>query len=379
MQPEDQQVIETIRRFIARDVAPLVETLEAQAAPPDALIEQMRGLGLFGLAVPEAYGGLALPVPMIAAILETIASGWTTLAAYLNSHATVCHLIATSGTAEQKAVYLPALAAGSLRGALSLTESEAGSDLQSIRTTARLSEGRYLLRGDKVFVTNGRSAGLFVVLVKTDPGAVPAHRGMSLMLVEKSDPGVTVGPSLSKMAYGLVDTCEVGFMDVAVPAARLLGVTGKGLGTLLSALELGRIMIAASAVGLAQSALEAALAYARIRRTFGKPIAEHQAVQLELAGMATRIEAARQLTLKAARDKQEQGRADLSAGMAKLFASETALAAATSALRIHGGYGFIKGQAVERLFREAPLYIVGEGTNEIQKLVIARRLLEGSV
>ncbi len=376
MQVEERQILETVERFIARDVTPHVQTLEARGERPDDLVARMQELGLFGLVVPEEFGGLGLPLDVSAAVMEAVATGWTTLAGYLNSHATLCHLVARNGTEEQKRRYLPRLATGELRGALSLTEPGAGSDLQAIRTVARNDNGSYKVSGEKIFVTNGERAGLLAVLVKTDAAATPPHRGISLLLVEKGDQGVKVGPCLSKMAYGLVDTCEVRFEDAVVPAGRLLDQPGRGLPILLEALELGRIMIAASAVGLAQSALEAAVAYARTRQTFGKPIGEHQAIQLELAEMATRIEAARQLTLKAARDKQEQGRADMASAMAKLFASETALSVATGALRIHGGYGYIKGQSVERLFREAPLYIVGEGTNEIQKLVIARRLME---
>lgn len=374
---QQQEILEPIRRFVAREVAPYVETLEAAGEAPDHLVAAMRELGLFGLIVPEAHGGLGLPVEACARVMEAVATGWTTLAAYLNSHATVSHLLATHGTETQKARYLPRLASGELRGALTLTEPDAGSDLQAIRTAARAEGDGWRLSGGKVFVTNGASAGLLMALVRTDPAASPPHRGMSLLLVEKTDPGVSVGPKLSKMAYGHVDTCEIAYEDALIPGDRLLGDRpGKGLAMLLDGLELGRILIAASAVGLAQASLDAAIAYARTRRTFGKPIRDHQAIQLSLADMATRIEAARHLTLEAARQKQASGCADMASGMAKLFASETALAIATDALRVHGGYGYVRGYAVERYFREAPLYIVGEGTNEIQKLVIARRLLE---
>ncbi|MEX2650227.1 MAG: acyl-CoA dehydrogenase family protein [Alphaproteobacteria bacterium] len=374
---EGRQVLDTVRRFVAREVTPHVEALEASGAPPDGLLAKLHELGLFGLAVAEDFGGLGLPVETLAAVVEALAEGWTTLAGYVNSHTTVSYLVSKYGTDDQKRLFLPRLATGELRGALALTEPDAGSDLQAIRTVARDEGGLFRVTGNKVFVTNGRRAGLLLTLVKTDPAAEPAHRGMSLLLIEKSLLGVTVGKDFDKMAYGHVDTCAITYEDVAVPADGLLGgETGRGFAWLLDGLELGRVMIAASAVGLAQAALVQAVSYARTRRSFSRPIAEHQAIQLELADMATGIEAARQLTLEAAREKGRAGRADRLSGMAKLFASETALKVATGALRVHGGYGYIKGYAVERLFREAPLYIVGEGTNEILKIVIARRLLE---
>lgn len=372
-------ILESVRRFVEREVAPHVETLEAADAAPDHLVRQLGDLGLFSLVVPEAYGGLGLPIESCARILEVLAGGWTTLAGYLNSHATAAFVIAKHGTESQKRRFLPAMATGSLRAALTLTEPGAGSDLQAISTVAKPQDGGFRVSGTKVFVTNGRKAGLLLALVKTDPGAEPPARGMSLLLIEKTTPGVTVGADTAKMAYRHVDTCEIHYDDAPVAADCLLGGTpGRGLAWLLDGLELGRILIAASAVGLAQAALSHALAYARGRIAFGQPIASHQAIQLELAGMATKIEAARQLTWEAARQKQDMGRADMASAMAKLFASETALEVSASAMRIHGGYGYVRGYAVERLFREAPLYIVGEGTNEIQKLVIARRLLEAT-
>ncbi len=372
-----QQILDTVQRFVAREVTPKVETLEAADEPPEPLLAQMRELGLFGLAVADDFGGLGLQVEAAAAIVEAVAEGWTTLASYLNSHTTVSYLVSKYGTNDQKRRFLPRLATGELHGALTLTEPGAGSDLQAISTVARHAGNVFRVSGSKVFVTNGQRAGLLLALVKTDSAAEPPHRGMSLLIVEKSLPGVTVGQDFHKMAYGQVDTCEIHYQDVPVPADCLIGgTTGRGFAWLLDGLEFGRIMIAASAVGLARAAMAQAVAYARIRHSFGRAIAEHQAIQLELAGMATRVEAARQLTLEAARQKDRAGRADMLSCMAKLFASETALEVTTSALRVHGGYGYIKGYAVERFFREAPLFIVGEGTNEIQKIVIARRLLE---
>ncbi|HUF45585.1 MAG TPA: acyl-CoA dehydrogenase family protein [Aestuariivirgaceae bacterium] len=370
-------ILDSVRRFVEREVTPHVERLEAAEEAPDHLVRQLGELGLFSLVVPQAFGGLGLPIESCARIMEILAGGWTTLAGYLNSHATVAFLIAKHGTESQKRRFLPAMAAGALPSALTLTEPGAGSDLQAISTVAKTQDGGFSVTGTKVFVTNGRKAGLLLALVRTHPGAEPPARGMSLLLIDKTTPGVTVGTDTPKMAYRHVDTCEINYDGVPVPADCLLGGTpNRGLALLLDGLELGRILIAASAVGLAQAALSQAVVYARSRIAFGKPIADHQAIQLELAGMATKIEAARQLTREAARQKEGSGRADMASAMAKLFASETALEVTTSALRIHGGYGYVRGYAVERLFREAPLYIVGEGTNEIQKLVIARRLLE---
>jgi alkylation response protein AidB-like acyl-CoA dehydrogenase len=374
---ETAAVLEAARRFVERDVSPRVADMERRGAQAGELLDKMRKLGLFGMAVPTEYDGLGIDLETLARLMEIIAQGWTTLAAYLNSHTTVCHIIAAHASEAQKRRYLPCLARGEPRAALCLSESGAGSDLQAIRTRARAVDQGYRIDGGKVFVTNGEQAGLLLVLAKTDPDAAPAHRGMSLFLIEKSLAGVHVGGRFDKMAFEHVDTCEIAFQDAIAPSDALLGETpGKGFGQLLDGLELGRIEFAASAIGLGQAALEHSLRYARERVTFGHPISDHQAVQLELAAMATKLMAARTLTLEAARQKATHGRADMPCAMAKLFASETAMEVALSALRIHGGYGYIKGYAVERLFREAPLYLVGEGTNEIQKLVIARRLLE---
>jgi alkylation response protein AidB-like acyl-CoA dehydrogenase len=373
----DTLILETVRRFVAREVTPHVRALEESPERPAALIARMKDLGLFGMAVPEEHGGLGLPLEQVAEVIEEIARGWTTLAGYLNSHSTVCYVLAKHGTPGQKSRYLPRLAAGDLCAALTLTEADAGSDLQAIRTRAVRHGASYVLNGAKIYVTNGRSAGLLLALVKTDPKAEPAHHGLSLFLVENGAPGVEVGGDFHKMAYDHVDTCEIRYVDAPLTAEQLLGdAEGKGLQQLLDGLEVGRILIAASATGLAWAALQEAINFAKQRVTFGKPIAQHQAIQLTLADMATRIEAGRLLTREASRQKQAGRRADLATGMAKLFCSAACLDAVGGALRIHGGAGYIKGTTVERYFREAPLYIVGEGTNEIQKLVIARRLLE---
>jgi alkylation response protein AidB-like acyl-CoA dehydrogenase len=376
--PQEVAIIEAVRRFVAKDVRPNVARLEREAEYPEGLVATMRALGLFGLAVAEEHGGLALRLPVFAAVMEELAKGWTSLAAYVNSHSTVAYVIGRHGTEAQKTHYLPRMATGEVRGALCLTEPGAGSDLQSIATTARASGGFFVVNGSKFFVTNGAHASLLLVLAKTDPEAKPAKKGISLLLVDKDLPGVVVAGTFHKMAYGHVDTVEILLDGVTVPAAALLGgAAGRGLPQLFDGLEVGRIAIAASAVGLAADALNEARRYAGERKAFGVTIDQHQAVQLRLAEMATKLVAARLITIEAARIKSSGARADMISGMAKLFASETCSEIAADALRIHGGYGYISEFPVERLYREAPLYIVGEGTNDIQKLVIARRMLEG--
>ena len=373
----ERQILDTVRRFVSREVRPHVAALEKAERYPEKLVARMRELGLFALLVPERFGGLELPLPMFAAVMEELAVGWTTLTAYLNSHSTVAFVLSKYGTPEQQERYLPGMADGAVRGALALTEPGAGSDLQAIATVARPSENGFVVAGRKVFVTNGGRASLLLVLAKTDPTAVPAKRGMSLLLVEKGTPGVTVADTVRKMAYEHVDTTEILLDEAALSRDALLGeAAGRGLSQLLDGLEVGRLAIAASAAGLGASALREALRYARERVAFGAPIAQHQAVQLRLSDMATRLAAARALTREAAQQKQARGRSEMLSGMAKLFASEAALEVVGDALRIHGGYGYIKDFPVERMFREAPLYIVGEGTNDIQKLIIARGLLE---
>ena len=378
LKDEESAVLEAVRQFVAREVRPAVAQLERGGAYPQALVERMCDMGLFGIAVPEAHGGLGLPLAVVVRVLETLASGWTTLAAYLNSHSTVAYLVGRHGTAEQQRHYLPAMAAGTARGALCLTEPSAGSDLQAIATTARHTGESLTVNGTKIYVTNGARASLLAVLVKTDPAAVPAKTGMSLLLIDAAQPGVTVGGTYRKMAYGHVDTVEIVFQDAPVSAQAVLGgKPGRGLSQLLDGLEVGRLAIAASAVGLAAAALAEARRYASERRAFGVTIENHQAIQLRLADMATRLVAARLLTAEAARQKDTGTRADMVCGMAKLYASEACLDIVGDALRIHGGHGYINDYAIERLYREAPLYIVGEGTNDIQKILIARRMLEG--
>jgi alkylation response protein AidB-like acyl-CoA dehydrogenase len=336
----------------------------------------MRNLGLFGATIPVEYGGLGLDVTTYARIVEELARGWMSLSGVLNTHLMVAYLIRVHGTEEQRQHYLPAMARGDHRGAFCLTEPHAGSDAQRIRTTAVRRGDVYVLNGSKMFITNARTASVYAIAAKTDPKADPPYRGISLFLGEKG-PGLTVSRDIDKLGYKGIETCEVHLEDYAVPATRVLGgEEGKGFLQVMSALEVGRVNIAARAVGVATAAFEQAIRYAQQRETFGRPIAQHQAIQLKLADMATKIEAARLLTYRAAEKKDRGERADLEAGMAKLFASETCLEVATEAMRILGGYGYTAEFPVERYFRDAPLMIIGEGTNEIQRLVIARQLLE---
>jgi alkylation response protein AidB-like acyl-CoA dehydrogenase len=380
MHDEDEDaLVEAIRRFVDKEIKPNVAALEAKDDYPDEVIARMVELGLFSIVIPEQYGGLGLGVPVYARLMEELAAGWTSLPSFINSHCSVSSILAKYGTEAQKARYLPRLASGETRGAIALTESNAGSDLQAIRSTATPIEGGgFRLRGGKIFITNGARASLYLVLVKTDPHAVPTKNGISLCIVERGAPGFRVGGLYHKMAFKHVDTAELIFDDVELPADAIVGdAPGKGMSQLLDVIETGRIAIAASAVGLGRSALAAALAYAQERESFGTPIANHQAVQCLLAEMASKVMAARALTMEAARVKHRGQRCDMIAGMAKMVASEMSAEVCLAAVRVHGGYGYVSEFPVERLYREAPIYIVTEGTNEIQKMVIAKRLLAG--
>lgn len=373
----ERQILTAVSKFIEKEVGPRVAQLEREGAYPEELVATMRQLGLFGVAVPEEFGGLGLRVPVFARVMEELAKGWTSLAAYVNSHSTVAYALARHGTQEQKARFLPKMASGEVRAALCLTESGAGSDLQAIRTTARRQGDSYVVNGNKIFITNGERASVLLVLAKTNPAAEKISRGMSLLLVTKDLAGVTVPSTFHKMAFDAVDTVEINLDNVRLPSDALLGgAEGVGFAQLMDALETGRIAVAASAVGLAAAALGEAKRYASERKAFGKTIDQHQAVQLRLADMATKLVAARVLVNSAATEKEKGKRCDMLGAMAKLFASETCLEITTDAVRILGGYGYVKEFSVERLFREAPLYVVGEGTNDIQKLVVFRRMLD---
>jgi len=371
------QVIDTVRRFVEREVIPVASKYEHADEYPQPLVDRMRELGLFGATIPVEYGGLGLDYTTYAMIVEELCRGWMSLSGVLNTHLMFAYVLQMHGTPEQQARYLPAMARGEQRAALCLTEPHAGSDAQRIRTTAVRRGDHYVVNGSKMFITNARTATIYSLVAKTEPNADPPYKGISLFAAEKDAPGVTVGRQLDKLGYKGVETCEVSFEDFRVPAGNLVGgVEGRGFAQVMSGLEVGRINIAARAVGVAQAAFEDAIRYAQQRRTFGKPICEHQAIQLKLADMATKIEAARLLTRQAAAMKDRCERVDVEAGMAKLFASETCQEVSLEAMRILGGYGYVKEFPVERYYRDAPLMIIGEGTNEIQRLVIARSLVQ---
>ena len=371
------QVIDTVRRFVEREVIPVASKYEHADEYPQPLVDRMRELGLFGATIPVEYGGLGLDYTTYAMIVEELCRGWMSLSGVLNTHLMFAYVLQMHGTPEQQARYLPAMARGEQRAALCLTEPHAGSDAQRIRTTAVRRGDHYVVNGSKMFITNARTATIYSLVAKTEPNADPPYKGISLFAAEKDAPGVTVGRQLDKLGYKGVETCEVSFEDFRVPAGNLVGgVEGRGFAQVMSGLEVGRINIAARAVGVAQAAFEDAIHYAQQRRTFGKPICEHQAIQLKLADMATKIEAARLLTRQAAAMKDRGERVDVEAGMAKLFASETCQEVSLEAMRILGGYGYVKEFPVERYYRDAPLMIIGEGTNEIQRLVIARSLVQ---
>jgi alkylation response protein AidB-like acyl-CoA dehydrogenase len=372
----DSLILDAIDTFLARDVVPYAHALEHDDIYPEAIVARMCGLGLFGATIGTAYGGLGLPCAMYAAIVERIARVWMSLTGIFNSHLIMSAIVERNGTESQKREFLPKFASGELRGGLALTEPDCGTDLQAIRVTARRDGDHYVVNGTKTWISNGIYGSCFALLVKTDMHAEPRHRGMSLLLAEKG-PGFTVSRKLEKLGYKGIDSAELVFDNYRVPADRLIGgIEGRGLQHALSGLELGRINVAARGVGIAQAALDESVRYAQLRKTFGVPIAQHQAIQLKLADMATRTEASRLLVRRAAELYDTGQRCDMEAGMAKLFATETALENATEAMRVHGGYGYSKEFPVERLYRDAPLLVIGEGTNELQRIIIARQLVQ---
>ncbi|HUS56258.1 MAG TPA: acyl-CoA dehydrogenase family protein [Thermohalobaculum sp.] len=376
MDPEaERMILDSVERFLDRDVAPYAQKLEAADTYPEDIVERMKELGLFGAVIPEAYGGLGLPPSTYAKIIERIARVWMSVSGIINSHLIMAHIVAKMGTDEQKQHFLPRFATGEVRGGLALTEPDCGTDLQAIRTHAKVDGNDYVVNGTKTWISNGIHGSAFALLVKTDPQAKPRHKGMSLFIAEKGD-GFRASKKLEKLGYKGIDTAELLFEDFRVPGLNLIGGIGNGMKAAISGLELGRVNVAARGVGVAQAALDEAVKYAQQRKTFGKPIHEHQAIGLKLGDMATRVEAARLLTEKAAQALDRGERCDYEAGMAKLFASEAAMENAAEAMRIHGGYGYSKEFIVERLYRDAPLLCIGEGTNEMQRLLIAKRLIE---
>jgi alkylation response protein AidB-like acyl-CoA dehydrogenase len=372
---EEEAVVAVVREFVNREVKPVVRELEHANAYPEKLIEQMKEIGVFGLAVPEPWGESQVSAQCYAAVTEELARGWMSLAGAMGGHTVVAKLLAAYGTQEQKDAYLPGMATGEIRATMALTEPGGGSDLQAMRTVARREADHYVINGSKTWITNARRSQVIALLCKTDPAASPSHAGISILLVEHG-PGLKVSRDLPKLGYKGVESCELVFDDFRVPVAAVLGgIEGRGFAQMMRGLEIGRIQVACRALGVAQAALEDSLRYAQQRESFGKPIWQHQSVGNYLADMATKLEAARQLVLYAARRYDSGERSDMEAGMAKLFASETAMEIALNAVRIHGGYGYSTEFDVERYFRDAPLMIVGEGTNEIQRNVIARQLI----
>ena len=383
---EQKAITEMVRQFVDNEVLPIAEEHDHEDKFPDGLVEQMRELGLFGVTIPEEYGGMALDLTTYAMIVEELSRGWISVSGIVNTHFIGSYLLMKFGSDEQKQEFLPRMATGEIRAAFSLSEPEVGSDVQGIKSVAKkLDDGDWELNGQKMWVTNGLRSGLVFVLMKTDPKADPPHRGMTCFITEKEpgaaeDPGLTVPPQIKKMGYKGVESTELVYSGFRCPPDRILGGEeaglGKGFSQMMDALEVGRVNVAARGVGIAQRALELALRYSQERKTFGREIAKHQAIQFKLADMATKVEAARLLTLKAARMKDAGERSDLEAGMAKLFASETGKEVVEESFRIHGGYGYSKEYEIERLYRDAPLLLIGEGTSEIQRMVIGKKLLE---
>ena len=372
-----QAVVDEVRMFVEREVIPVAHDLEKNDVYPFELIEKLKALGVFSATIPEKYGGLGFDLLTYVQIIEQLSRGWMSLAGILNTHILVAYMIATYGTETQRQRFLPIMALGEKRGGICISEADAGSDVQAITMTAVRDGEDYVLNGSKLWVTNGIHGSIFAVLARTDTTIRPPYRGMSVFLVEKGTAGLHAGRTFEKLGYKGVETAELVFSDVRVPITNLLGgLEGEGFKHIMSALEVGRINVAARAVGVAQAAFNDSIKYAQQRYTFGKPIAQHQSIQLKLADMATKIEAARLLLQQAALKKDRGERCDLEAGMAKLFATEMCQEVTLEAMRIHGGFGYTKEFNVERYYREAPFMLVGEGTSEIQRLVIARQLLE---
>jgi alkylation response protein AidB-like acyl-CoA dehydrogenase len=372
---DENQILDTIAKWLERDVKDKVMDLEHANEYPHEMVEQMKELGLFGATIGEEYGGLGLSASLYARIVTMVTEVWMSLTGIFNSHLIMCAAIERFGTEEQKQRFLPRCASGELRGALALTEPNCGTDLQAIRTKAVRDGNDYVINGTKTWISNGIEGGCVALLVKTDTDITPRHKGMTMFIAEKGD-GFTVSRKLEKLGYKGIDSAELIFQDYRISADNMLGgEEGRGFHHTVGGLELGRINVAARGVGLARAAMLASVEYAQIRETMGKPICEHQAIQLKLGDMATRCEAARLLVEQAAQAYDRGERCDMEAGMAKLFASESALTNSTEAMRIHGAYGYSKELPIERYFRDAPLMCIGEGTNEMQRIIISKQLV----
>jgi alkylation response protein AidB-like acyl-CoA dehydrogenase len=386
---EQRAITEMVRQFVDEQVIPIAEEHDHEDSFPEEVVEQMKELGLFGVTIPEEYGGMGLDLTTYAMIVEELSRGWISISGIVNTHFIGSYLLMKFGTDEQKEYFLPKMATGELRAAFSLSEPGLGSDVQAISTRAKKDGDEWVINGQKMWVTNGLRSGVVFLLAKSDPDASPPYKGMTCFITEKEPgaeknsgkfEGLEIPPKIKKMGYKGVESTELVYSDYRCPPDRILGGEdaglNKGFGQMMDALEVGRVNVAARGVGIAQRALELALRYSQERKTFGKPIAEHQAIQFKLADMATKVEAARLLTRKAARLKDAGERSDLEAGMAKLFASETGKEVVEDSFRIHGGYGYSKEYEIERLYRDAPLLLIGEGTSEIQRMVIGKKLLQ---
>jgi alkylation response protein AidB-like acyl-CoA dehydrogenase len=381
---EQREIVRSVREFVDRDVLPNVAKFDRNDEFPQEMFEQMRALGLFGITIPEEYGGLSLDILTYVLVVAELSRGWISLSGIINTHFMAAWMIQNYGTEQQKSELLPSMATGELRAAYSMTEANAGSDVQAIRTRATRTNHGWRIDGQKMWSTNGLRAGMIMLLAVTDPSASPRHKGMTAFIIRKTpgvneQPGLKIPPNLKKLGYKGVETTELVFDNFDTPAESVLGGDagiGQGFKYFMAAVELGRVNVAARALGVARCAFDAAIKYAQQRQAFGKPISQHQAIQLKIAQMGTQIRAAELLVHDAAVRKSSGERADLEAGMAKYFATEAAQSCAIEAMRIHGGYGYSQEFIVERLYRDAPLLILGEGTNEIQQLLIARRLLE---
>lgn len=373
---DEAQILDAVDRFLERDVAPVAHDLEASDTWPAEIVEKMKTLGLFGATIGAEYGGLGLSASTYSKIVERVSAVWMSVSGIFNSHLIMAATVERYGTEAQKQTWLPRFATGELRGGIALTEPDCGTDLQAIRTRARRDGDHYVLNGTKMWISNSVQGQILAVLVKTDPDAEPRHRGMSLLLVEKG-PGFNVSRKLQKLGYKGIDTGEFELVDCRVPVENLIGgEEGRGLKNILGGLALGRINVAARGVGVARAAADRSIEYSQLRQTFGQPIGQHQAIQIKLADMATRVEAGKLLMQNAARAYDSGERCDLEAGMAKLFCTEAAVENSLEAMRIHGAYGYSKEFDIERYYRDAPLLAIGEGTNELQRIIIARQLLE---
>ena len=374
---ERELIVGTVRKFVEKEVIPVASELEHRNEYPHELVRQMKQMGLFGLNIPEEYGGADVDSTTFAMVFEEISKGWLGLAGIIGSNSVMCDVLVRFGTDEQKRRFLPAMATGERRGGICLTESNAGTDLQNISTTATRDGDAYRINGSKMWITNARQGNTFLLLAKTDPSVQPAHRGMSAFIIEKGEEGLTVSRDIDKLGYKSVETCELHFNDFPVPIRNLIGgVEGQGFKQAMTGLEAERLNVAARGLGIARAAFEEAIRYAQRRVTFGKPIAEYQTIQNKLADMATRIEASKLLIYSASEKRDRGERCDLEAGMAKLFATETAAEVSLEAMRILGANGYSKDFPVERYYRDAPLVVIGGGTNELQRLIIARNLLK---